>query len=332
MGNEKNKNQLTKCKSFFLHSSSVLLMVLVALCLLEGILRVKNSSMKNYDIEMWKYALYLKKESDNPLLGHEHIPSRTHLLQSVDIRINRWGLRGPDINETSAKKRRILFLGSSITLGWGVPEQFTLTQQLQSMFAQQGASVEVLNAGIGNYNAPRYVERFLTRLTALKPTDIVVHYFLRDAETLDVGGGNVLLRHSQLAVTAWVALHRLINKYHQTSLEDHYQTVYKTDSPGYIEMKQSLAKLASYATTHHIHLYLVMTPDVHNLKHYPFTYVHETIKNLAYQLGYTYVDLLPGLSNLSPEDIWAMPGDPHPNALGHQRMALAIFPTLNNVS
>jgi hypothetical protein len=29
-----------------------------------------------------------------------------------------------------------------------------------------------------------------------------------------------------------------------------------------------------------------------------------------------------------PEQLWAMPGDPHPNAFGHELMANAIFPVL----
>jgi lysophospholipase L1-like esterase len=71
-----------------------------------------------------------------------------------------------------------------------------------------------------------------------------------------------------------------------------------------------------------------MTPDVHNLKHYQLGHVHDTMKGVAGRLGYTYVDFLPALSGLAPESIWAMPGDPHPNALGHRRMAEALYPVL----
>ena len=44
--------------------------------------------------------------------------------------------------------------------------------------------------------------------------------------------------------------------------------------------------------------------------------------------GYQYVDLLSSFGKLSPEEVWAMPGDPHPNALGHELMAQAIVPLL----
>ena len=45
--------------------------------------------------------------------------------------------------------------------------------------------------------------------------------------------------------------------------------------------------------------------------------------------GYAVVDLLPAFGKLPPEQVWAMPGDPHPNALGHRLMADAVYPLLS---
>jgi lysophospholipase L1-like esterase len=292
------------------------------------VLRVKNSSMQNYDIEMWRYAKELKTRSDNPLLGHEHIPMSRARLESVDIRINELGLRGGPVALPQPGRRRILFLGSSVTLGWGVPENETVTARLQKMFEADGQAVEVLNAGIGNYNAPRYVERFLTRLAGVKPTDIVVHYFLRDAEVLDAGGGNALLRNSELAVTAWVALSRYFGKGREQSLVDHYRAVYQPQAQGFKDMLGALARLAEYAKRNDIRVYLAMTPDVHDLVDYRFDFVHDRMRAVAGELGFVYVDQLPAMRNLTPTEMWSMPGDPHPNGLGHQRMAEAIYPTL----
>ena len=103
------------------------------------------------------------------MLGHEHIPSKEAILQSIKIRINSHGLRGDEIKPKQEGIKRILFLGSSITLGWGVAEEETLTERLVDMFDAEGKPTEVLNAGVGNYNSVRYVEQFLTRLTHLVP-------------------------------------------------------------------------------------------------------------------------------------------------------------------
>jgi len=300
----------------------------VALGAMEGILRIKNYSMTNYDIEMWRYAKELKIPSEDPRLGHEHIRNASALLQSVTIRTNEWGLRGGPVPSRDLAVRRILFLGGSITLGWGVREEGTLTERLARMFAERGEKVEVLNAGIGNYNAERYVERFFRDLTGLQPSDIVVNYFLRDAETLDAGGGNIFLRNSELAVTLWIAVTRLLGKTGERSITDHYKAVYADNKPGFLAMQASLRKLAEYARSNGIRLYLAMTPDVHNLAHYELGDIHEIMRRIAAEDGYVYVDLLPAFGTLAPEQVWAMPGDPHPNALGHELMAKALFPII----
>jgi lysophospholipase L1-like esterase len=301
---------------------------IVALLLSEAILRVKNSSMTNYDIEMWRYARELKVKSADPSLDFEHLKSKSAVLQNVEIRLNDWGLRGDPVSAASPDKRRILFLGASTTLGWGVREEDTVEKRLEKMLAAAGQPVEVLNAGVGNYNAERYVSRFLKQLTGLNPTDIVVQYFMRDAEDLPPGGGNFLLRHSQLAVTLWVAYHRLFERTGEANLVDRYRRVYEPDQPGFIVMQRELKKLADYARERGIRLYFMMTPDVHDLIDYKFEFVHDIMRKIAEKDGFVYVDLLPVMTGLRPEQTWAMPGDPHPGTYGHELMADAIFPML----
>jgi lysophospholipase L1-like esterase len=304
------------------------LSVVVALVISEGILRVKNSSMKNYDIEMWRYARELKIKSSDPALDFEHLKNKSAVLQNVEIRLNEWGLRGDPVPPASPDRRRILFLGASTTLGWGVREDDTVEQRLERELAAAGQPAEVLNAGVGNYNAERYVSRFLKQLTGLNPTDIVVQYFMRDAEDLPPGGGNILLRHSELAVTLWIAYHRLFDSAGEANLVERYRKVYDPDQPGFVVMQRELRKLADYAQARGIRLYFMMTPDVHDLIDYKFTFVHDIMRKIAAQDGYVYVDLLPAMTGLRPEETWAMPGDPHPNASAHKLMADAIFPLL----
>lgn len=310
--------------------SAILAVVAVAVGVLvgEGALRLRNSSMKNYGIEMWRYARELKVQSDDPVLDHEHRRQATAMLQSVRISTNEWGLRGPPVPALRPGQRRILVLGSSITLGWGVREEEVMTTLLADKFRNDGVDAVVMNAGIGNYNTERYVELFLKRLTPLEPTDIVVHYFLRDAETLEPASGNWLLRNSELAVTLWELWHRLVDRTGEVGLIDHYKAVYRPDAPGFVTMRAELAKLATYARGHDIRLYLALVPDVHNLGRYPFNFVDSTMEQVAGDLGYRFVDLLPAFGHLSPQQVWAMPGDPHPNALGHRLMADALYPAL----
>jgi hypothetical protein len=302
--------------------------VVVALLLGEGILRIKNSSMTNYDIEMWRYARELKVRSPDPSLDFEHLTNKSAVLQSVEIRLNERGLRGGAVTPPGPDTRGILFLGGSTTMGWGVAEEATVEKQLENMLAAAGVRAQVLNAGVANYNAERYVSRFFKQLSDLNPTDIVVQFFMRDAEDLRPGGGNILLRNSELAVTLWIAYHRLLDRFGNADLIERYRKLYDPGQPGFVTMEQELKKLAQYAQGHGIRLYFMMIPDVHDLIDYKFMFVHDIMRDFAQHNGYAYIDMLPAMSGLRPQEVWAMPGDPHPNAFAHKLMADAIFPLI----
>jgi hypothetical protein len=113
-------------------------------------LRAKNASVTNYDIEMWRYANELKRRSADPALDFDHVKSKSALLQNTEIRVNEWGLRGPPVEPAPPGGRRILFLGGSITLGWGVPEDLTEEARLEHMVRARGQQIQVLNGGVGN--------------------------------------------------------------------------------------------------------------------------------------------------------------------------------------
>ena len=96
-------------------------------------------------------------------------------------------------------------------------------------------------------------------------------------------------------------------------------------------MVSSFQKLAFLSEEKGFQVLLVMTPDIHNLKDYPFNFIHSKIKKLAEQNNFYFVDLLPSFINKTAKEFWAMPGDPHPNALGHSLMAKSIYPALRDI-
>src|SRR6202163_2498032 len=120
--------------------SIVLLLCSLALAIGAGEVspRAKNSSMKTYDIEMWRYAKDLKVRSDDPALDFDHVTSKSSVLQNVTIRRNERGLRGGPVEALTPGGRRILFLGGSIALGWGVPEEETVEARLQKRLRGTG--------------------------------------------------------------------------------------------------------------------------------------------------------------------------------------------------
>ena len=241
-----NKNKL-KLKEISLSIILILGSTSFSILLGEFAIRNKNANMKNYDVEMWKYAKKLKIKSKNKILDFEHKKNSEAKLQEIDIKLNEYGLRGEKINNNrDGEIRKILFLGGSITLGWGVKEDQILSSRIKQMFDNEDQKVKVFNAGVGNYNTERYVTRFFKELKVLQPTDVVVNYFLRDAENLKPSKPNFLLKNSQLALTVWSAYNKFFNKSGQNILENHYRNVYTPGNPGYQKMKNKLSELSVF--------------------------------------------------------------------------------------
>lgn len=305
--------------------------ILVMALLLEGFLVFQNKNGKNYDIEMWKYSRSLKRVSDNPHLGHEHIPSKSAKLQNIDIRINALGMRGAE--PIAKPDLKIMVLGSSITLGWGVQEEEIYPELIRSRLNKLGKQIEVYNAGIGNYNTTREVEAFLSKHKNLNPNIIVLSYFVNDAEILPSPKRNWLLENSQLAVTLWSRLEQIKRKFGvEESFEDHYKNIYTDNYPGWIETQKAFARLSDYAKANNAVVVVTMIPDIHNLKNYPFTFIHRKIEALSAKNGFWYVDFYNSFRHVEKqEDLWAMPGDPHPNAQGHLLMADQLYPVLEDL-
>lgn len=295
------------------------LTILVGLGSIEGLLRLKNSSQQNYNIEMWRYARLLKIKSADPRLGHEHRSNVRAKLQGVEIALNSFGIRGTEPNLQDTQRKRILVLGSSNTLGWGVKEEDTMTARLQEALKDKA---QVFNAGIGNYNTLRYVTLFENKLRTLKPDIVVVHYFVNDAEILTPGNTHWFLQHSQLAVMIYHAFQNLKNSSSNLStLVSYYRDIYSLGSKGRVQMENALARLDHLSKEDGFKVVLVMVPDIHILKDYPFGFIHDHVRKVAESHGWTFVDFTEALDQVPAESLWAMPGDPHLNKTGHKIMA-----------
>ncbi len=297
----------------------------IGLVLLEVAIRIKNLDMRNYDVEMWRYSKLLKRDRGGNI-NHDHFPNRSEMLQKVVLRTNSLGLRGAEIRDDGTP--RILFLGSSITMGWGVAEDDVLVAQSEKLLESRSQKTQCLNAGVGNYNMVRSVNRYLNDLAEIKPTIIVYQYFLRDAEFLQKATPNILLKNSQAAVMLWAMINKRFGSFREGGLLKHYKDVYDPSCQGFQAMENSLSQMSIHAKNNNIRIVFAMTPDIHFLTDYPFTYIHDMMREMAGRYGFVWVDFFPVLKGMDKTSIYAMPGDPHPNAIGHKKMAESLEPVL----
>lgn len=306
--------------------------LVLGLIVLEGMVRLGARDGNDYHIEMWKYSTTLKRESATTDVVVEHIPNTEGRFQNVDIRINNLGLRGPDIPEQKdANTYRVLVLGSSVTLGWGVAQENVYTtvaeSRINDMLTAKDVSkrVQVINAGVGNYNAKRSIAQFYQKAAEINPDLIILSLFARDAEDIAPPSDNFLFKNSALVVTAWAKWQYLKWKLGWGKSEgEKYKNLYAEGSPARQNMFSMIEELADYSRKNGMKLAIAMTPFIDDFDTYPFLHVHEAIKSLSEKLEIPYEDLLEYLRDEDARSLWNLPGDPHPNARGHELMAKGL--------
>jgi hypothetical protein len=76
-------------------------------------------------------------------------------------------------------------------------------------------------------------------------------------------------------------------------------------------------------------VYFVLLPDLYNLKHYEYGFVHDIMKKQAEIRNFDTLDLLPFFQGENDsKKFWVMPTDRHPNSLAHKIMAQPILEML----
>ena len=95
----------------------VAISLLVSFGLLEVYTRVFEADGQNFDIEMWRYAQDLKRVSDIPGMGHEHVPGGEGIYMGVPVKINSVGWRDEEhpLEKPAASSRPCLENAREVT-------------------------------------------------------------------------------------------------------------------------------------------------------------------------------------------------------------------------
>jgi len=306
----------------------------VAGLMFEVLCRTVLDDGMHYHLEMWKYAVRLKEVSSNSAIGHEHITNTSAHLMGVDVRINSDGLREDEPVLFEADPVRILMLGDSVTFGWGVPKSQTVSEQMEVALSEAMAvPVQVINAGVGNYNTAMEAAWFEARGLALKPDVVVLNVFINDAEVMPAYRDiNLLDRTLYSRVILFGAGDTVARKiFGGADWITYYRELYEETAPGWISMKAAIQSLADLCRDRGLPLLLVNYPELRQLDPYPFVDVSLKIQAQAERHRVPYVSLLPAVQGEAPEDLWVTPPDPHPNAYAAGLMADALGPVILNV-
>jgi GDSL-like Lipase/Acylhydrolase family len=131
-------------------------------------------------------------------------PGGHYEWQSIPVDINSHGLRGPETSyEKPSGTFRILNLGDSVVMGWGVREDDTYGRRLESLLNQEGNSdlhFEVINAGVPGWNLENSFAYLQAEGLKYKPDLILLGLTLAN----DIKGKSALLADNQPAPIKWL--------------------------------------------------------------------------------------------------------------------------------
>ena len=124
-------------------------------------------------------------------------PGASYEWQSIPVEINSHGLRNPEMPmEKSADTVRVLNLGDSIAMGWGVAQEETYGALLEQKLSDQdtsGQEYEVINAGVPGWNPENYLAFLKSEGLKYEPDLIVLDLTLVN----DIFGQNALERQDR---------------------------------------------------------------------------------------------------------------------------------------
>src|SRR6185436_15575801 len=123
-------------------------------------------------------ALYTSgPDTDLPYVLRPNV--RTTLF-GIDVRVNAFGCRGPEITaEPRPGIRRVLVLGDSVVFGMGLAEDETVTSKL-GMLLNGKTPTEVVNAGVQGYDTVAEARWLEWAGVRLRPSVVIVGVSLND--------------------------------------------------------------------------------------------------------------------------------------------------------
>ena len=316
----------------FLHGAiAAVIATLITLAAGEIMMRVVTSRHLDYNVEMVKYARALKQRDPRGIVSHVHRPSQRATLMGVEVALNSLGDRGPELAEPKpAGSERVLVLGSSVTMGWGVPFDAVFTSvaerrlNTEKPFGPRGP-FEFVNAGIGNYSTVFQHALFAEQFPRVRPDAVVLNYFISDVQPRGMGRDNPLLAHSSLA--AWI-----FDRFSQwqfarqgKDLFTFYAELYADSSGAWRDTQQTIRAMRDACNASRVPFIVMIIPDIHDLSPgTPYRALYEQMERAFRASGLNVFNTFDAFQRHFGSDVtalWIQADDPHPNAAGHALMA-----------
>jgi hypothetical protein len=191
----------------WLQIALAILSPLLLIGLLEGVAYVWERTQANgiYAWELVASRRLVWEQHPEPGAGYTLMKPGSHYeWQAIPVDINSHGLRGPETTyEKPAATYRILNLGDSVAMGWGVHVEDTYGQRLESLLNEQRSgdlSFEVINAGVPGWNLENALAYLQAEGIKYEPDLILLDLTVAN----DINSKSALLERGRPAPIEWL--------------------------------------------------------------------------------------------------------------------------------
>ncbi|MHC4971139.1 MAG: SGNH/GDSL hydrolase family protein [Planctomycetota bacterium] len=248
--------------------------------------------------------------------GWEMVPNADHYTYHHLVKVNRLGLRGPELPARKAPgERRVLVLGDSMVYGQGVADDETVPAQLERALGRPGTTV--INGGLRAYSTAQELALLKELGGKIRPDLVVLCWFWNDldADPVEVqyrglaGLGEVLF-DTRAPVDGMLRfrwrVRRVVRKsalvmlaYDLLSPDGDKWPSREAQVAGRGKLDAHLAEFKRWCAEHGARLVFVVIPNPNSLRGHPSEKLEEEAAALARWHELPVVETLPALRALA---------------------------------
>jgi hypothetical protein len=202
-----NTRTLNKRSEIWINLAISIISLLLLLGSLEGLAYLWERGQANslYAWELVASRRLVWEKYPQPGAGYTLMkPGSRYTWRGIPVIINSHGLRGPETTyEKPPNTFRILNLGDSLVMGWGVREEETYGRRLEELLNDQDVGnkrFEVINAGVPGWNLENSLAYLQAEGLKYEP-DLIM---LGISTSNDINGKSALLARGRPAPIEWL--------------------------------------------------------------------------------------------------------------------------------
>lgn len=250
-------------------------------------------------------------------------------------RTNAHGLRDRDRSAKQPGTKRVLILGDSYTWGYAVAEHEAYPQVAERKLTARGrADVEVINAGVPDYNSRQQRQLLAQLMPVYQPDAVFLAYVVNDAEppTSVPVPPEETYRHAHSWFLSDFAdqtnqhffRRRVLPSSRDTS-SNSYLDGFRDDSIKWRDSREAIREMRDLAMAAGIPFAILILPDVTQPldEGYAWRPIHDAVTRWGRELSVPTFDLLDTFRGRDHRALM-VPWDGHPNAEAHEEIAAFV--------